>query len=121
MKRITITCRDDIAITIGQLLFGEAIDFSVESVTPDVPVKSHRFAISPSNKGLVAILRAAKGGEEFTTAAVEDMNRTMNLAPTSASAALSHAARAGLVAKLGKGRFTLTDKGRKAVATLEAD
>lgn len=132
MYRIEITCTAAQAKAISELMLDLSFQsFAVHSVegegalpAPEAKAAKSSFRPLAKNRSLLAVILTAVAGRgwpvgkgnlttEFTTAACEDMCRRIGLSPTTARAALSSSKRHGYVVQLGKGRFTLTDKGRK--------
>lgn len=121
MRTLTITCSDDLAKTVVQLLLDEKAVFSIS--TADVPKSADnghapkvkrrgRQKLSLKNRGLCTILEVGVARPDFTVRDVEVEVEKKGLSPKSASPALSHAIKGGVVLRDGK-RHWLSEQGKE--------
>lgn len=126
MRTLTITCSDDLAKTIVQLLLDEKAVFSIS--TADAPKTTDgnsthkakrrgRQKLSFKNRGLCTILEVGVARQDFTVRDIEVEIEKKGLSPKSASPALSHAVKSGVVLRDGK-RHWLSEQGREMAKKL---
>lgn len=119
MKRLTITCSDELAKAIGTLILDQRdVDFHAETFVPEEKKrgkqKSHRSQDPATSRGLSLLLKLAisKGIEtRFTVNDLAEYLPAHGLAASSASPYISHARTSDIVQSVGKGEFILTSKG----------